>query len=173
MHKTRAGLLSCQARHGVRDKSDQRYQFGGLAVVVTCVTLDPWFCAPGFRRVYLYRLSLFAYNRILHQNHPPAPFTSLRTHYIRESNVGVGYHRSLLPNRFAGREPWESRTAEPQALVSASSHTGTRQVLSAMQKSEARICSGICRFRSSLHLYRFTIIGFALLRCRTGSICFS
>jgi len=32
--------------------------FGGLAVVVVCVTLDPWLCVSGFHRVCLYRMFL-------------------------------------------------------------------------------------------------------------------
>jgi hypothetical protein len=32
--------------------------FGGLAVVVTFVTVDPWLCVAGFRRVCLYRMFL-------------------------------------------------------------------------------------------------------------------
>jgi len=31
--------------------------FGGLAVVVTILTVDPWLCVAGFRRVCLYRMS--------------------------------------------------------------------------------------------------------------------
>jgi hypothetical protein len=30
--------------------------FGGLAVVVIGMTVDPWLCVPGFRRVCLYRM---------------------------------------------------------------------------------------------------------------------
>jgi hypothetical protein len=33
--------------------------FGGLAIIVTRVTLDPWLCVAGFRRVCHYRYELF------------------------------------------------------------------------------------------------------------------
>ena len=36
--------------------------FGGLAVVVVCMTLDPWLCVAGFHRVCLYRMFLADYS---------------------------------------------------------------------------------------------------------------
>jgi len=40
--------------------------FGGLAVVVThCVTVDPWLCAPAFRRVCLFGFIFEYYSKVL------------------------------------------------------------------------------------------------------------
>jgi hypothetical protein len=64
MTQTGLGKLT-QAR-----REETTYDFGGLAVVVTCVTVDPWLCVAGFRRVY--GIGFFLLEYILHC--PKKPF---------------------------------------------------------------------------------------------------
>jgi hypothetical protein len=41
-----------------KQKGIKKLLFGGLAVIVTFVTLDPWLCVTGFHRVCHYRRKL-------------------------------------------------------------------------------------------------------------------
>jgi hypothetical protein len=75
--------------------------FGSLAVLANFVTVDPWLCVAGFRRVCLYRM--FSYVTMLAQNEELSPYNGLSTFFEallnncrKKMNQGTGWIESVM-----------------------------------------------------------------------------